>query len=351
MLTGAWLRAGLMAHCLAGPVAAQEVAANIVTGPAEGTDLRIGEDLAAMAAECGVTLGVRESAGSVENMQAVRDRPATQLGIVQSDVLEYYRTFATDDPDLRRPARGVRVAFPLYDEEVHVLARRDIATLADLAGRKVATGGADGGTKVTADLILDLAQVEPAERLPLAPDAALEALLAGEIDALFYVVGAPAALFDTERIDPAAIHLVPLTGPELTAAYTPAEIAAGTYPFVNEAVPVVVVRAVLVTFDFDPRENSYQAGSCRMLGDLGHLVLTRLDELREKGHPKWRSVDLDDVPPGWQISGCVLQGLDPAYDFTCRQRDGTTVREDAEAEAGDEMNALYRQRVCARLGC
>ena len=183
-----------------------------------------------MAAECGVTLGVRESAGSVENMQAVRDRPATQLGIVQSDVLEYYRTFAADDPDLRRPARGVRVAFPLYDEEVHVLARRDIATLADLAGRKVATGVADGGTKVTADLILDLAQVEPAERLSLAPEAALEALLAGEIDALFYVVGAPAALFDTERIDPAAIHLVPLTGPELTAAYTPAEMLPGLTP-------------------------------------------------------------------------------------------------------------------------
>ena len=143
MLTGAGF--GPASWRSASPVrlAAQEVAANIVTGPAEGTDFRIGEDLAAMAAECGVTLGVRESAGSVENMQAVRDRPATQLGIVQSDVLEYYRTFAADDPDLRRPARGVRVAFPLYNEEVHVLARRDIATLADLAGRKVATGVAE----------------------------------------------------------------------------------------------------------------------------------------------------------------------------------------------------------------
>ena len=154
----------------------------------------------------------------------------------------------------------MRVVFPLYNEEVHVLARRDIASLTDLAGRKVATGEADSGTKVTADLILDLAQVEPAERLALAPDAALEALLAGEIDALFYVVGAPAALFDTERIDPAAFHLVPLTGPELTAAYTPAEIAAGTYPFVNEAVPVVAVRAVLVTFDFDPAGEQLSGG-------------------------------------------------------------------------------------------
>ena len=145
-----------------------------------------------MAAECGVSSRPRER-GSVENMQAVRDRPATQLGIVQSDVLEYFRTFEADDPDLRRPARGVRVAFPLYDEEVHVLAGRDIATLADLAGQ--AGGDRDGGsgTRVTAGPDPRPGAGRAAERLSLAPDAALEALLAGEIDALFYVVGAPAA--------------------------------------------------------------------------------------------------------------------------------------------------------------
>ncbi len=91
-----------------------------------------------------------------------------------------------------------------------MLARREIAGLQDLAGRRVATGVADSGTRVTADLVLDLAQVEPAERLSLAPDAALEALLAGEIDALFYVGGAPVELFDTDRIDPTDFHLLPL---------------------------------------------------------------------------------------------------------------------------------------------
>jgi hypothetical protein len=294
---------------------------------------------------------VRESAGSVENMRAVRDRKATQLGIVQSDVLEYFRTFAPDDPDLRRPARGARVAFPLYDEEVHVLARRGIGGLGDLAGKRVATGVEGSGTKVTADLILDLAQVEPGERVELAPEAGLEALLAGEVDAFFYVVGAPAELFQSDRIDPQEFHLLAMDQPNLQAAYTPAVIAAGTYPFVTEPVPVVAVRAVLVTFDFDARENSYQAGSCRMLADLGHLILTRLDELKAKGHPKWREVNLGDLPEGWQVSACVLQGLDPAYDFTCRKPDGTAVREGSEGTAGDATNALYRQRVCARIGC
>ncbi len=88
-----------------------------------------------------------------------------------------------------------------------------------------------------------------------------------------------------------------------------------------------------------------------MLADVGHLVLTRLDELKANGHPKWGSVELGDLPEGWQISPCILQGLDPAYDFTCRRPDGSVVREGAEAEAGDAASALYRQRVCARTGC
>ena len=127
----------LLAVLLAAPAAAQEVEGNIVAGAASGTEFAIGQDIAAMGAECGMQLNVRESAGAVENMLAVRDRRATQLGIVQSDVMEYFLTFQADDPEIRRAAQGIRIAFPLYEEEVHVLARRDIAGLADLAGRRV----------------------------------------------------------------------------------------------------------------------------------------------------------------------------------------------------------------------
>ena len=313
--------------------------------------MRIGRDLAALGAECGVSLDVRESAGSVENMEAVRDRRATQLGIVQSDVLEYFKTFAGDDAGLRRQADGIRIAFPLYDEEVHVLARRGIGRLADLAGQRVATGAEGSGTRITADLILDLAQVAPAERRALGPEAALEALLAGEIDAMFFVVGAPAELFRSERIDPAAFHLLPIDDPVVAAVYEPVEVPAGTYPFVAEPVQVVAVKAVLVTFDFQPGQNAYQAGSCRMLADLGHLMVTRFDKLRESGHPKWRSVDVRDIPPGWEVSPCVLQGLEPGYMFSCRKPDGTVVQEGLGASGETDANALFLERVCARMGC
>ena len=72
--------------------------------------------------------------------------------------------WGADDPGIARAILGVRIAFPLYNEEVHVLARREIATLADLSGQRVAIGVEDSGTFLTASLVLDLAGVEPAER-------------------------------------------------------------------------------------------------------------------------------------------------------------------------------------------
>ena len=182
------------------------------------------------------------------------------------------------------------------------------------------------------------------------PAEALEALLAGEIDALFYVVGAPAELFSSDRIDPGRFHLLPLTAPVLRAVYTPAEIAAGTYGFAAEAVETVAVKAMLVTFDYQPGRNAYHAASCRLVSDVSHLLVTRLERLRAEGHPKWRNVDMTELPPGWEVSGCVLEGVTPDYAFSCERPDGTVVEEGAAA-GGDGANRLFLERVCARIGC
>ena len=224
---------------LALPAAGQEFEKNILTGGTQRAPTsRSAATSAELASQCGLTLNVRESAGSLENFLGVRQRRFTQFAIVQSDVLEYLRTFAADDADIARAIRGVRIAFPLYAEEVHILATRDIADLQGLAGKRVAVGVEDSGTFLTASLALDLAEVSPAERVTIGPDAALEALLAGEIDAFFYVAGAPTALFQNEAIDPEKFHLVPITDPVLQAVYQPATIAGGVYPFQSEPVDV-----------------------------------------------------------------------------------------------------------------
>src|SRR5690606_16125164 len=116
---------------------------------------------------CGLTLDVVESAGSLENFLSVRQRRHTQFGIVQSDVLEYLKTYAAEDPAIARAIHGVRIAFPLYNEEVHILARRDIAELDDLNGRRVAIGAEESGNFLTASLVLDLTETQPEKRVLL----------------------------------------------------------------------------------------------------------------------------------------------------------------------------------------
>lgn len=330
---------------LGGPVSAQqEFGKSIMTGGATGTYIQFGRDMAGLMAQCGQTLEVVESNGSLENFLGVRARRHTQFGIVQNDVLEYLKTYAADDPAIARTVQGVRIAFPLYAEEVHLLAGRDIASLADLAGKRVAIGTENSGTFLTASLVLDLTGTEPAEKRTISPGDALPALKAGDIDAFFYVAGAPTALFAEGEIDGDRFHLVPIADATLNAVYDSTSIPANTYPFQADAVQGIAVKALLMTYEFNPRSNAYNRDSCKAVSDLSHLILTRLPELRETGHPKWRDVNLQDIPAGWDIGSCVNEGIRPDYQLACdRPAPGAAAESDA--------NRAYRENICAVMGC
>ena len=71
--------------------------------------------------------------GSAQNITDILYLRGVDVGIVQSDVLTYVRDNGIY-PDI-----DYRIAYlaKLYNEEVHVLARKDITSLKELAGRKV----------------------------------------------------------------------------------------------------------------------------------------------------------------------------------------------------------------------
>ncbi len=312
---------------------------NIMTGGPKGTYIQIGRNIAALGEKCGLTLNVLESAGSLENFIGVRQRKSTQFGIVQSDVLEYLKTYEANDAEIQAAVKGVRIMFPLYNEEVHLIARKEIASVKDLVGKKVGIGEKDSGTFLTASLILDILRVEGADRQTIGAAPSLEKLLAGELDAFFYVAGAPAALFATDTIDPEKFHLVKLDDLALAQTYTSAKIAAGTYPFVKSDVPLVAVKAVLMTYDYDKKKNAYHRNSCKAVADYSNLIVTGLEELQASGHPKWKSVDLTALPPGWQVGVCVKEGIGAGYTVACQ------ASAPAAASSDQEYLDLLKQRL------
>lgn len=341
MFRQAFVAATILAVLTLNPASAAEFEKNIMTGGPQGTYIQIGRDVATLGKSCGLTLNVKESAGSLENFVGVRNSRNTQFGIVQSDVLEYLKTFEADDPEVQQAVRGVRIMFPLYNEEIHVLARTDIKDMGDLAGKKVAVGVKDSGTFLTSSLILDILQVKTGERVPLNPDAALPKLLSGEIDAFFYVAGAPAALFKNNPIDGAKFHLVPITEAPLLATYTQSRIDGGTYAFQKEPVDLIAVKAVMMTYDYDVKRNAYQRESCKAVSEFSNLILNNLDKLQASGHPKWKDVDLTALPPGWQVGVCVKAGMALDYKPSCK----APAAETGQPDGNEEYLNLLKQRL------
>ena len=273
----------------------------LVTGSEKGTYYQFGQDLRTLGSSHGFNLTVVPSRGSIENVQAVYQRPKIPLGIVQSDVLAFVAKVQTD-PALKRIASKTRMVFPLYNEEVHVLGRADIKSFDDLADRRVAIGRELSGTYLTARLLFKLSEVRPREMVTIDTDEAVAQLKAGAIDAMFYVAGAPVRLF-TDAVSAAdGFALVPITNPSIHAFYVRTEIPAGTYAWQPAPVPTVAVKAVLISFDF-------RRDDCENVGRFARLVADQRTWLLENGHPKWKSVDLDAELRGWQQYDCVRKHL------------------------------------------
>jgi len=273
----------------------------IMTGGVKGTYYQFGLNLKELVKERDIRLRVNNSTGSIENLYAVYQRPYTQMGIVQSDVLAFVARLQSD-PTLKRIAKKTRMIFPLYNEEVHLLGRRELADFDDLTGKRVAIGKEGSGTYLTAKLLFEVSGVEPAEMVSIGTDEALARLKGGDIDAMFYVAGFPVKLFKGDVSEEDGLALIPITNKSIVEFYPVAEIPAKTYQWQPEVVNTVAVKAVLVSFNF-------RRVNCEYVGNFAQILSENMDWLRENGHPKWRFVDLDYPLKGWEQYDCVKKYL------------------------------------------
>lgn len=304
--------------CLAGPTQTLAEGIGMVTGSSTGTYIQFGHQIADAARTTGLDLLVKESEGSIDNIRRLVSKENAALGIVQSDVLGFLGR--SDDPEMQVVANKLRLVFPLYKEEVHLFARREIGRFRDLEGRRFVLGKRESGNWLTATNLLQLTNVRPGEQLYLSPAEAIRAVLTGEADAMIYVVGKPASAFqnlDQLRSDPQyarlleQVHFVPLDEPDMLREYVPAEIGSADYGWVGETVPTIAVKAVLVSFDFSSQASPYYSQRCRQLGQLGQAMYNGIDRLKRSGHPKWQEVDLDARVGIWEMDSCAREGRRP----------------------------------------
>jgi uncharacterized protein len=294
----------LAATWLVAPVGASPTDLGVITGGEKGTYYQFGLNLQMLAKRTGIALSVYPSKGSIENVQAVYERPGVPLGIVQSDVLAFVTRMQTD-PALKRIARKTRMVFPLYNEEVHVLGRSGIRDFDDLAGKRVAIGRDGSGTYLTARLLFKLSEVAPSEMVPIDTGEALGELKAGRIDAMFYVAGYPVKLLKEDVTEKDGLALIPITNKSITEFYPRAEVPANVYEWQRTPVNTVAVKAVLVSFDFRRKD-------CDNVGRFAQTMSRQMTWLLQNGHSKWKVVDLNYPLKGWEQYDCVRKYIGTA---------------------------------------
>ena len=314
---------GLMCRTLAivlasaSTAASQETAINLMAGPDGSTAKAIVEDIADLARECGLNPVVNDTAGALDNLLAVKNRRFTQFGLIQADVINFLKTFETIDPKIASTLKDIKLAFPLYSEEIHVIVTGDIESLSDLADKRISIGDKSSDTFLTATVILDLLGISPSQKSTFGPEDSLNALIAGDLDAFFFVDGVPSQIFDDVDLTDTDLRLLPLTDPLLGAVYESTIIEGGVYPFAPEDTEVAKVGSVMITYDYKPLKNSYNLLNCQMISDVTRLVHDNIADLATIGHPKWVEVNPSAFVPDLELSQCVQLALEPEFKPNC----------------------------------
>lgn len=261
---------------------------------ANGASARIGEDLANVIDD-GATRRVLPilGKGSLQNIIDLRALRGIDIAILQTDVLDYARQ--------QNLFGGVERSFTyiakLYNEELHLLARGGIKTVADLGNQKVNVDVPGAGSGITTRRLFELLQI-PVVLTNDDQAVAIEKLRRGEIAAIAFVAGKPAPLFfGLDGKDGLHLLSVPLN-PTITATFVPSRLTAQDYPGLvppDQPVDTVAVGTVLAAANLPTASERY-----RNLANFVDAFFTRFQSLTEPGHhPKWREVNLAAELPGF----------------------------------------------------
>ena len=155
----------------------------ITTGGESGAYYQFAQRYAAILARDGITLEVKASAGSLENLDRLKADQA-QVGFVQGGVVP-----PKEDPDAEDDS-GLLSLGSLFYEPVWVFYRgeRDLTRLTELRGKRIAIGQEGSGVRQLAQQLLAANEIEAGDHLvPLSGLSAAEELQQGRIDAAFII--------------------------------------------------------------------------------------------------------------------------------------------------------------------
>ena len=266
----------------------------VIAGDDAGSETELAAEMAKLfASQAPLRVAPVPGDSGLQNISRLLNDPHIDAGFVSTDVLAEAKAQGAV-PNL---VDRLQVVARFCPQEVHVLARDDIKSLTDLAGKKVNFGPAGGSSAVTTTILFKALKIG-IEPVALDSRAAIIELTQGTI-AADVIVGAKPVPVIADIPSGNGLHLLPIDfGGSLEDAYLPTGFDHDDYPNLIETeteIPSVATGLVLVTAA-DKDDDGHADHVVRLVDTL----FSRFGELKQNGkHPKWREINLAASLPGW----------------------------------------------------
>lgn len=203
----------------------------------------------------------------------------------------------------------------LANNEFQIIARKEIKSLKDLAGKKVNFLKQLSSTHIACEKIFKAIGVE-VEPVFLDQEVASQKLRSGEIAAFARFAPAPHGAFTGFTGDD-GFHFIPIDNESLSAEqygellkeFSPALLKNDFYPrLVSAEEPIATVAGslILATYAWQPGTDRY-----RRLSIFVKKFFDNIEKFKAAGrHPKWKDINLAYEVPGWKRFGPAQEWLE-----------------------------------------
>jgi len=242
--------------------------------------------------------------GPTENVNDLLFLRGVDMAIISSDSLEEYKAQVPDIP------QRITYILNLFPQEVQILARPEIKSLRDLAGKKVnfntqGTAAAFTGPMIFSRLGIDI------QKMFIPHPVAMERMKQpnSDIAAVFFITSKPVDPFLKGRWEGGYHFLSVPYDPRFDDYYLPAALETSDYPNLipsGQRIDTIAAPTILTAYNWKLTSDRY-----RRVARFTEYLFSRIDKLQTAGFdPKWKDVNLNAKVPGLARFRAAQEWLD-----------------------------------------
>src|SRR3982751_1055107 len=308
----------------------------VISGTPGGTYFRAASDMA-FVLDDGDNLRILPvlGKGAGQNAYDIRFLRGIDLGFVRTDTLDQLR----QDKRLNRIDERLVSIARLFNDELHVIAARDVTDIRQLEGKKVSFDVKGSGTDSSGRAMFEGLGVK-VEAVNMDQPAALRLLQSGELGAVVSVAAKPVAVVATFEGGAERFHFLEVPYPEpLQRNYLPATLTHDDYPRLvpqGESVNTIAVGTILACYNWPENTDRY-----RRIVRFIDAFFSKIDEFsKPPRHPKWQEVNLEASVPGWKRFPAAQRWLDTHQEAPVTPKSATV-----SAETRAEVERFFHERM------